>query len=1259
MRFLQDGPSIPDELLVARDRGEVALICGAGVSRAFAGLPDFLQLAKNVAEQLGDRIDSPARRLIEEIPRVEKEVGVQGVISADQVFSLFEREFSTQDIGNAVSRCLTVESDVDLKAHDILLRLARNKLGKTQLITTNFDHLFECAGCTKYSEPPSLPNPLEENWLDGIVYLHGRLNSDAKGAQESFVLSSSTFGRAYLSDGWATKFLKDVLDRHIVVFIGYEADDPPVRYLLEALKNREHSGRVFVFCPESDSHVESKWKQRGVTEIPFSLSDDFRHLWESLECWAARADDVDEWYKKTLKLAVGSPSSLLPHERGMVAHLASTEKGARLFAQSGTPPKAEWICSFDPVCRFAEEQLIYDGFEHIETIDPHEIYGLDRDTNLSETNSNVESGNVAKRVRWSAFDPRAVPSSIQVARFRQSRDGMQPELSNRLDFLARWLGQVAVDPITLWWAKRQVSVHLRVRLYLENAIRLKAEELECEQFEAWQRVFESWRYALSDRNLELHQFVSSMVGMKWTIADAMRFGSLMEPRIRIDSRRSGSSIPLKTSSNDRRLFSSGFIVEYPRLDRKVDIPENQLKVVTRLIRTQLERAVELEEQLGGYAIQFVGPLGGESSDFESSNGLSSLIRLFMSQFERLTLVFPSAAKSEVAQWRIEKGLFFRLQLWWHGKFGRSSTFSCYRLLRKADDALFWDDTARPELLHTLRARWIAFTEKNRRKLAERLLRGPQVDSGCIAGEQAEAAAWKVLQCITWLERHGCEVSSDWARKKRELVTKLPDWKDEFAESADRGNKIEGGCGSQETDCDSLLSLPLSGILQAAQRRDSRKDFLIQHVPFVGLCKERPARALIALGMAAKADQFPSEFWRNFLGRADRKTDSTRMMSAILGRLLSFPDDDLSECASDISAWLSDVVVKLAVTECGRIDELTIKLVEVAHDYVSKEVGSICDPKWARTALYGRIGKLVDFLFLDKRIRDKKGDEGVEESWSKLSALLLDPSRPGYLMSITAFAFRAHFLLWVDRNWVEEFLLDVRSSDTTEHDRALCFGALASPRSPSQVLYEKLKPIILSSVISDVPVDHEFVGRLGRFLLVGWKGNEKESVPQLMSDADLRQALIDTSESVRIAVLDFLWRWTADPDVHSSAFWKEALPRFFRDVWPKQTLFRSSESTSGMVNLVLDGRCRSKALLEAVLPHLIPLEQEYVDIDRLHDETGPDLLSQFPGLILDFIHKIFPSESRFWPLDFDGTLRRIIEVEPKLATDARYVSIVGD
>ena len=60
-RFLKDQPDIPLELLLARDRGEVLFVAGAGVSQAEpANLPSFRGLVREVYHELDGTL---ARRL--------------------------------------------------------------------------------------------------------------------------------------------------------------------------------------------------------------------------------------------------------------------------------------------------------------------------------------------------------------------------------------------------------------------------------------------------------------------------------------------------------------------------------------------------------------------------------------------------------------------------------------------------------------------------------------------------------------------------------------------------------------------------------------------------------------------------------------------------------------------------------------------------------------------------------------------------------------------------------------------------------------------------------------------------------------------------------------------------------------------------------------------------------------------------------------------------------------------------------------------
>ena len=124
MRFIETGPTIPDKLLLARDEGRVVFFCGAGVSRAFAKLDDFFSLASKVTSALGVSSNSAALKILNEAKTIEARTGVSGLISADRVFGLLERDFDVPAIEAAVAQALLPGQDVDLAAHKILIDLA-------------------------------------------------------------------------------------------------------------------------------------------------------------------------------------------------------------------------------------------------------------------------------------------------------------------------------------------------------------------------------------------------------------------------------------------------------------------------------------------------------------------------------------------------------------------------------------------------------------------------------------------------------------------------------------------------------------------------------------------------------------------------------------------------------------------------------------------------------------------------------------------------------------------------------------------------------------------------------------------------------------------------------------------------------------------------------------------------------------------------------------------------------------------------------
>ena len=157
MRFYDNGPDLPEELLVARDAGDVLFFCGAGVSLANAKLADFLTLAKNVIDDLGSLSGSQARRLYD---AAKPASGAKSYVPVDRMFSSLDLEFEPREVRDAVARALTPKPDADLRAHRTLIDLSRGADGRPRLITTNFDRLFEaCDPALKSWGPSNLPVP--------------------------------------------------------------------------------------------------------------------------------------------------------------------------------------------------------------------------------------------------------------------------------------------------------------------------------------------------------------------------------------------------------------------------------------------------------------------------------------------------------------------------------------------------------------------------------------------------------------------------------------------------------------------------------------------------------------------------------------------------------------------------------------------------------------------------------------------------------------------------------------------------------------------------------------------------------------------------------------------------------------------------------------------------------------------------------------------------------------------------------------------
>ena len=190
--------------------------------------------------------------------------------------------------------------------HSDLVRLAGPSDG-TQIVTTNFDTLFEQAAqqdeirASAY-DAPALPMGSSFN---GIVHLHGSLDEPM-----GMVLTDSDVGRAYITEGWARRFLVQLFGSHTVLFVGYSHNDTIPEYLARAMPSMQsqegnpHSYGRYIL---TDAQDNERWTRLGITPIGYAKQD-YSHLGNSLSRLATHMDrDLVAWDADLARVASAGP----------------------------------------------------------------------------------------------------------------------------------------------------------------------------------------------------------------------------------------------------------------------------------------------------------------------------------------------------------------------------------------------------------------------------------------------------------------------------------------------------------------------------------------------------------------------------------------------------------------------------------------------------------------------------------------------------------------------------------------------------------------------------------------------------------------------------------------------------------------------------------------------------------------------------------------------------------------------------------------
>jgi hypothetical protein len=1262
MRFHRDGPAIPDILLNRCDDGRVVFLCGAGVSSP-SGMPNFVGLTQHVIELFAPSADSEIMAAFQ--PWLSGQSAVN--VPLDQIFNLLHQEYGKDEVNALVTQRLNTPSgNSDLgHAHHLIKRISSNQNGVAQIVTTNFDRLFELGQSGEHLAchiPPAFPDLNFGSKIEGITYLHGRL-VDADSESHPYVLSSADFGRAYLSEGWATNFIRHLLEQYTVVLVGYQAEDPPIKYLLLGLNHdgKYDRSRLYAFDRGIPEEIEAKWRDRGVTAIAYATHAD---LWKSMEAWADRADDPRKWRASIIANGWQDPKTLAPHERGQVAHILRTTQGAKLFAQADPAPHPEWICVMDAYVRSAKPGHSYD--ESTEVFDPRVAYGLDDD--LSEISDEERAQGTANDnlLAWRSGED----SPHDAHRLDGRPDEGFETLPKRLGHLVTWIGKSLDSPVLAWWATRKRGLHPRLLREIEGRLEV-VPPLHERGRHIWRLILEHQR---DPRN---RQFGGDWFDLRkrvaagtWSPSTLRELRRVSMPRIDIKPPfgRAQAEPPNSTWENVSLYDIGQFDVKL--LDRHgedVDVPDAAVPAVMGIVQDQLSVASGLLADIE--PVYFQTPscypdLGADRSGRPDED--AEFVLWFVELFNRMADLRPDLAIAHATTWSFTERHFFRkLKLFALGKSNLFAADDAARTLLSLDQASFWDTEVARELLLSLVGRWRAISPSLRDQLVDRILAGPDRLSDWTDEDFPSLRDRRAARYARYLELQGCELTKDRGERLAVMISNIPDWSDGWATSTVSSRESHGGWVVIDESPEALMTLPVNQVIARA-RQDVARGFadLNEKQSFTGLVKADPRKSLSALTVAGKADDYPLAFWSSLIDELPKDL-SPRLRRVFLHRVARLPHAVIAGLARTLCRWLErDFAELLGFDDAlawAVYDHIVGGILAGGADVAKSGLGEVLyggqsNQRSRRTfehAINGAVGMCATALLRAlPTAKEETGSSIPGHIRYRYECLSAAPGE-GADHAVSIATRHLNRLMSIDPEWTTRRLVPLLALDHPAAEPA--WNGFLHGRNPAPQLAALIKPTLLAVIpwLDQFSWDRDYAEVAAQWVGYMRIFNPDESCG--LSKAEMRATLRMMSDDTR----NRLVFWLGRVGQKNERGWADHVVPFVRECWPTERRYRTAASMRAWIGLLDDTGDSFPVMYEAVKTFLVRLQMDDHLLYRFTREIGTEqtITALFPGATLDMMDRITPEVLTRVPYELPKILAIIAESAPGITVDPRYLRLM--
>lgn len=1247
MQFVRNGPDLPERLLQAHEDGGVVFFCGAGISYparlpSFAGLVDKLYAALAITPNAVQKAAIKAKQFDTAVSLLEADI-VGG------------REIVRRALAGILTPDLSAPNAT--VTHEALLMLGKSREGRTRLITTNFDRLFEEVIAAKTLtverfQAPLLPVP--KNRWDGLVYLHGLLGVEPTASDlDRLVVSSGDFGLAYLTERWAARFVSELFRNYTVCFVGYSINDPVLRYMMDALAADRLLGEsppeMFAFGSYSKGKEEERaneWQAKNVSPILYREHNRHAYLHKTLRAWAETyRDGVRGKERIVVETAIARPLTSTRQDDfvGRLLWALSDPGGlpARRFAELDPVPSLDWL---EPLSeeRYRHADLGRFGVPPKMAVDDKLAFSLTRRPSpyaLAPLMCVVDIG--YRGTRWDEV-------------MRQ---------------LGRWMTRHLDDPaLLLWLTKRGGQLHDDMTLLIENRLNElttiersgKSADLARIRANASKAIPSPlmrtlWRLLLTGRvksvprSFDLYEWRERFGRDGLTATLRLNLRELLTPRISLreplqwpteqgdtgEAERASDLVEWEIVLSADHVHTS--LHDLSKNERWITALPELLSDISSLLRDVLDLMRELGSAEDRSDHSYIHqPSISEHPQNKDFHDWTALIDL--SRDAWLATVTQSPVRAALVAedwWETPYPLFKRLAFFAATRADVISPRRALEWLLADDHWWLWSMETEREAMRLLVSLATRLDAAMVCELEQAVLTGPP---RAMFSDDIEPDNWtQIVDHEVWLRlakivEAGANLSATGRERLARLSSEYPEW----ALSADQRDEFPFWMGDGGE---------LRSFITSPRRRRELIDWLKQHPgtdhwkedDWRQRCRVNFSTTACALCALSKEEIWPEDRWREALQAWSEDEHLERSWRYMAPILITAPEPTLQALAHGVSWWLKSVAKTFEGHE-AHFFELSRRVLTLdLQDGVDTD-----DP--VGRAINHPVGHVTEALLRWWYRHPLEDSQGLPEELKPLFVELCDTGIDKFRHGRVLLATNVIPLFRVDRDWTAQHLLPIFDWHRSATEaRAAWSGFLCSPRL-YRPLMETLKPAFLDTALH-----------------YGELGNHDRQYVSLLTFAALDRG--DTFTNTELAAAT---RSLPEDGLHKAAqalvqalegagdqhtdFWVNRVIPYLRFIWPTTRDNLSPAIAESLGRLCVAAKDMFPEALSRLRAWLQPPTHPDYLIHKLH-EAG--LCGLFPEQALDFLSLLIADQTQWPPGDLMACMAAIRGRMPELQEDPRF------